>query len=137
VTRELTELEKNPPEDIKLLLNEEDITDIQAIITGPEQTPYAGGQFRVKLKLGNDFPQSPPQGFFLTKIFHPNVSPKDGSICVDTLKKGWTENLGIKDILLVTGNIFPCSSTLELLTFSIFVDHQMSFDLSKPRECIK
>ena len=33
-----------------------------------------GGQFRIKLVLSKDFPASPPKGFFLTKIFHPNVS---------------------------------------------------------------
>lgn len=32
---------------------------------------------------------SPPHpGFFITKIFHPNVSEK-GEICVNTLKKDW------------------------------------------------
>ena len=40
-------------------------------------------------------PQQPAQryspthsGFFITKIFHPNVSEK-GEICVNTLKKDW------------------------------------------------
>ena len=40
----------------------------------PEQTPYEGGTFRMKLVLGQDYPQAPPRGFFLTKIYHPNVS---------------------------------------------------------------
>jgi ubiquitin-conjugating enzyme E2 S len=35
VLREMTELSQNPPEGIKVLLNEEDITDIQASIEGP------------------------------------------------------------------------------------------------------
>ena len=38
-------------------------------------------------------------GFFLTKIFHPNVSSK-GEICVNTLKKDWKSDLGLKHILL-------------------------------------
>jgi ubiquitin-conjugating enzyme E2 S len=89
-----------PPEDIKLICNEADITDIQAIITGPAGTPYEGGNFRVKLKLGCEFPAVPPKATFITKIFHPNVS-KIGEICVNTLKKDWSEQHGIKDILLV------------------------------------
>lgn len=64
-------------------------------------TPYAGGFFRVKLILGKDFPQTPPKAFFLTKIFHPNVAP-NGEICVNTLKKDWKPDLGIKHILLVS-----------------------------------
>lgn len=62
-------------------------------------TPYAGGVFKVKLALGKDFPQTPPKAFFLTKIFHPNVA-KNGEICVNTLKKDWKPDLGVKHILL-------------------------------------
>jgi len=62
-------------------------------------TPFEGGEFKVKLKIGSDFPQSPPKGYFLTKIFHPNVSEK-GEICVNTLKRDWKETYGFKDILL-------------------------------------
>ena len=39
-------------------------------------------------------------GFFTTKIFHPNVA-SNGEICVNTLKKDWKSDLGIKHILLV------------------------------------
>lgn len=63
-------------------------------------TPYEGGVFRMKLVLSRDFPASPPQGFFLTKIFHPNVA-KNGAICVNTLKRDWKPDHGIKHILLV------------------------------------
>lgn len=57
----------------------------------------------MKLALGKDFPQTPPKAFFLTKIFHPNVA-KNGEICVNTLKKDWKPDLGIKHILLVCIN---------------------------------
>lgn len=134
LTKELHELVTEPPEGIKVQINEEDITDIQAYIDGPGMlpihhiliamlvscrplrsmcsyaafllcplagTPYAGGVFRVKLALGKDFPQAPPKGFFLTRVFHPNVA-KNGEICVNTLKKDWRPDLGIKHILLVS-----------------------------------
>lgn len=91
-------------EGIKVILNEADVTDIQALIEGPACTPYYGGIFRVKLSLSKDFPQSPPKAFFLTKIFHPNVAA-NGEICVNTLKKDWKPDLGIKHILLVSGNL--------------------------------
>lgn len=64
-------------------------------------TPYTGGLFKVKLSLGKDFPQTPPKAFFFTKIFHPNVAA-NGEICVNTLKKDWKPDLGIKHILLVS-----------------------------------
>ncbi|XP_014262120.1 ubiquitin-conjugating enzyme E2 S [Cimex lectularius] len=99
VTKELHDLISDPPEGIKVCVNDEDISDIQAYIEGPAGTPYAGGVFKVKLCLGKDFPQVPPKAFFITKIFHPNVA-KNGEICVNTLKKDWKSDLGIKHILL-------------------------------------
>jgi len=86
--RQQNELLNNAPEGIKIIINQEDVLDIQADITGPYDTPYHDGVFRVKLIIPNEFPQVPPKGFFLTKVFHPNVSSK-GEICVNTLKKDW------------------------------------------------
>ncbi|KAI1301214.1 Ubiquitin-conjugating enzyme E2 S [Halotydeus destructor] len=99
VTKEITELIHSPPEGIRTLMNEEDVTDIQAIIDGPAGTPYSNGAFRVRLILSKDFPQSPPKGYFVTKIFHPNVS-RNGEICVNTLKKDWKPDLGLKHVFL-------------------------------------
>eukprot|EP00038_Savillea_parva_P007452 m.170241 g.170241 ORF g.170241 m.170241 type:complete len:203 (-) comp13214_c0_seq1:265-873(-) len=100
LSKEVGKLISAPPEDIKIHINEEDITDIQATITGPVGTPYEGGQFRLKIVLGDSFPSNPPKGFFLTKIFHPNVA-KNGAICVNTLKKDWKPTYGIEHVLTV------------------------------------
>lgn len=100
IAKEVAALIKEAPEGIKMHMNEEDITDIQATIIGPEGTPYEGGRFRMKIVLGESFPSGPPKGFFLTKIFHPNVA-KNGSICVNTLKKDWKPEYGIAHVLTV------------------------------------
>jgi hypothetical protein len=44
----------------------------------------------------------PPEraGYFLTKIFHPNVA-KGGEICVNVLKRDWARDLGLRHVLLV------------------------------------
>jgi len=39
-------------------------------------------------------------GYFLTKIYHPNVS-EAGDICVNALKKDWKPDLGIAHVLKV------------------------------------
>jgi len=100
VGKQMQSLATQKMEGISVVLNDEDMTDIQAIIEGPPGTPYAGGQFRVKLVLSKDFPATPPKGFFLTKIFHPNVASPSGEICVNTLKKDWKPDLGLQHILL-------------------------------------
>ena len=82
------ELEKSPPDCVKFHINQSNLLDIQADIIGPKATPYENGIFSVKLEIPCNFPNNPPKGYFLTKIFHPNISEK-GEICVNTLKKDW------------------------------------------------
>jgi ubiquitin-conjugating enzyme E2 S len=67
--------------------------------------------------LDSDFPRTPPKGFFLTKIYHPNVAIK-GDICVNTLKRDWNPAkwslahiLGVIRCLLIIP--FPESSLNE------------------------
>ena len=86
--RQQQELLTKSPDCVKIIINSEDPLDIQADITGPKETPYEGGLFRVKITVGSDFPYTAPKGNFMTKIFHPNVSER-GEICVNTLKKDW------------------------------------------------
>lgn len=51
--------------------------------------------------FGSEFPAIPPRGFFLTKIFHPNVDLSTGAICVNTLKKDWTSETTLNHVLAV------------------------------------
>ena len=50
--------------------------------------------------IGSEFPSAPPRGFFLTKIFHPNVAT-NGDICVNTLKRDWKPETTLSHILQV------------------------------------
>jgi ubiquitin-conjugating enzyme E2 S len=70
-------------------------------VEGPQGTPYEGKFFRLKLVLGMEFPTSPPRGFFLTKIYHPNVDMTSGAICVNTLKKDWAPDTTFSHVLSV------------------------------------
>jgi len=89
-----------PLEGISLHPTGEDVSSLCADIVGPVETPYEGGVFTCKLVFGPDFPQTPPKGFFLTKIFHPNVS-KAGEICVNSLKRDWEPSKGLAHVLLI------------------------------------
>jgi len=100
------DLIKNPPEGVSLVVDNEtglpaNLGEIVADIEGPQGTPYESKFFRLKLVLGVDFPQSPPRGFFLTKIYHPNVDMSTGAICVNTLKKDWTATTTFSHVLSV------------------------------------
>lgn len=99
--REVRELLARPPAGVLLQPPDNDLRELRATLEGPADTPYEGGQFAVRLTLGRDFPAAAPRASFLTKIFHPNVSPA-GDICVDTLNKDWRPELGIRHVLLVS-----------------------------------
>lgn len=75
--KEIVKLQQNPPEDIRLQLIEEDnYQEFFAFIKGPgqfrlivpklipnlpEDTPFSGGYFKVKVFVTNDYPQIPPK----------------------------------------------------------------------------
>lgn len=101
ILTEIRDLNRKPAEGIKFIDNEENsVTEVHAIISGPEGTPFHRGKFRMKLCLSADYPASPPRGYFLTKIYHPNVS-SNGDICVNTLKKDWSPETSLKHVLQV------------------------------------
>ncbi|CAN6443289.1 unnamed protein product [Victoria cruziana] len=100
LVKELKNLDESPPEGIKVIVNDDNFSTIFADIEGPAGTPYENGVFRVKLVLSHEFPRSPPNGYFLTKIFHPNIAT-NGEICVNTLKKDWNPSLGLRHVLIV------------------------------------
>lgn len=101
IIKECRRLSTQAPEGITVYFNEDLVTDIQADIDGPINTPYEGGRFRVQLLLGNEWPNEPPKGYFLTKIFHPNIDNKTGEICVNTLKKDWSSDVGFERIFVI------------------------------------
>eukprot|EP01064_Diplonema_japonicum_P029928 TRINITY_DN4960_c0_g2_i1.p1 TRINITY_DN4960_c0_g2~~TRINITY_DN4960_c0_g2_i1.p1 ORF type:complete len:194 (+),score=35.24 TRINITY_DN4960_c0_g2_i1:47-628(+) len=100
VISNLNSLRKNPIDGINVTVGD-DASCIEGEILGPADTPFEGGVFQVRLELEAGYPQVPPKGFFVTKIFHPNVSDPRGEICVNTLKKDWDASLGLRHVFLV------------------------------------
>ncbi|XP_052785663.1 ubiquitin-conjugating enzyme E2 D2B-like [Mya arenaria] len=78
---------------------EDDMLHWEASIMGPENSPYEGGQFDLRIDFTVDYPLKPPKVWFLTKIFHPNVEA-DGKICADFLVGHWKPSLSISYMLM-------------------------------------
>ncbi|KAL5525326.1 hypothetical protein ACEPAF_9196 [Sanghuangporus sanghuang] len=97
--KELMQLRNEPPEGIRVVSPDDNMLDVTGIVEGPAGTPYEGGYFKVKFNFTEEFPAAPPKCWFMTKIFHPNVS-SSGEICVNTLKKDWQSAFGIGHILV-------------------------------------
>jgi len=67
---------------------------------GPEDTPYAGGQYNVDIVIPDAYPFQPPKMKFITKVYHPNISSASGAICLDILKDAWSPVLTLKSTLI-------------------------------------
>ena len=66
-------------ESINLVGEDLFLWDVKLI--GPENTPYAGGKFVVRIQFPAQYPFKPPQLSFRTTIYHPSVQTKSGEVC--------------------------------------------------------
>ncbi|KAG5455977.1 MAG: ubiquitin-conjugating enzyme e2 g2 [Olpidium bornovanus] len=72
---EYKELTLNAPEGITAgPASEDNFFEWEALISGPESTPYEGGIFPATLTFPKDYPLSPPQMKFTCEMFHPNAA---------------------------------------------------------------
>lgn len=71
--QEYRALTNNPPEGITAgPVSEDDLLYWEALIQGPEGTPFEGGVFPAELRFPKDYPLAPPTMKFLGEVWHPN-----------------------------------------------------------------
>ncbi|ELR02265.1 hypothetical protein VC83_00637 [Pseudogymnoascus destructans] len=102
IAKELGDIQKDQSSSIEARAagSGEDLTHLKATFPGPPDTPYAGGQYVVDIKIPVEYPFRPPVMKFETRLWHPNVSSQTGAICLDTLGSAWSPVLTIKSALL-------------------------------------
>ena len=77
IKEELKELNKNPLANMALLVglfDENNLFEWRCSVLGPRDSPYKGGLFYLKIKFPDDYPESPPEIFFQSPIYHLNVN---------------------------------------------------------------
>ncbi len=99
LNKELKDMSKDPPANCSAGPTCEDILNWTGTIIGPNDSPYAGGVFKLKIHFTQDYPFKSPKIQFETKIYHPNIDSA-GSICLDILKNQWSPALTISKVLL-------------------------------------
>lgn len=86
---DLKEIKQQPPEGCSASpCSDENLFIWNASIFGPDDTPWEGGIFSLRLTFTDRYPEKPPKVRFVSEVFHPNVY-SDGSICLDTLQDAW------------------------------------------------
>ncbi len=86
--------------------------------------------------VGDWFPSKPPKVHFLTKIFHTNVSPQSGWICLDILQDRWSPmnsfDTLVQTIILLLDDPSPTGNHLNAAAARLQQSCQREFDtLSK------
>lgn len=100
ILSELRQIQSDPPSNCSAgPVSENDLYRWEGCIFGPDDSPFAGGVFKLSIIFPSDYPFKCPQVTFQTKIFHPNIN-SSGVICLDILKTQWSPALTISKVLL-------------------------------------
>lgn len=101
LNNERKELEENPPFGCYAEPEGDSLDIWRGFIEGPPKTPYEFGTFHLKMQMPAEFPMAPPMMTFTTAIYHPNVAPGDGTICLDIIwKENWKPGMTISKVLV-------------------------------------
>jgi len=81
---ELKSLQTTPVEGFTVQSDDQNVFKWTVAIYGPPGTLYQGGYFKATIKFPNNYPYSPPNLRFLSKVWHPNVY-ENGELCISIL----------------------------------------------------
>lgn len=108
IASDVQELYRDPAPGICVVQDEQDITKVHALITGPMDTPYEGGFFYFLVRFPTDYPSSCPCVKIMTTSgntvrFNPNLY-KNGKVCLSILGTwsgpGWSPVLSLTSVLV-------------------------------------
>jgi len=76
----------------------DDVLTWEAVIFGPDDSPWEGGTFKLLLEFTEEYPTKPPSIKFITNMYHPNIY-SDGKICLDILTNQWSPIYDVHTVL--------------------------------------
>ena len=97
LTRELKEYQQEPLDYCQFKPNDSDSLLWDATIQGPDDTPYAGGEFEVSIKFPKTYPLKHPSANMKTKCYHMNINDK-GKVCCAILDNEWNVDCTTADV---------------------------------------
>merc|ERR1711916_345924 len=94
------QISQNPPEGCSASpVSDNNLLLWEATIFGPDETPWEGGVYSLRLTFTDQYPTKPPRVRFTSEMYHPNVYP-DGTLCLDIIQEGgWSPIYSVSSIL--------------------------------------
>jgi len=132
IQKELVDLKRDPPSNCSAGPVGDDMFTWEGVIFGPDDSPYTGGCFKLRIQFPIDYPFKPPVVTFLTRIYHPNISAA-GGICLDILKTQWSPALTISKVLLSITSLLTDANPADPLVpeiAHIYRNDRPQFDLT-------
>ena len=81
IVKETQRLTQEPVPGITAIPFEDNMRYFNVIISGPDDSPYEAGVFRLELFLPADYPMAPPKVRFLTNcLLYTSPSPRDATL---------------------------------------------------------
>ena len=99
---------------VQIFESDNDLFAFEAVMKGPEGSPYGDGIFSISIRISADYPLSPPKVWFKTKIWHPDVDFDNGRIGISILQRTeWSPAWTLQHILLAIWSLLNTPSLYE------------------------
>lgn len=131
VNKEIMGCKSDETVNIKVELVDSSPFHLKACFPGPEGTPYENGIFEVDVVYPELYPSLPMQVKFITRVYHPNISPVSGAICVDILQDNWSPTLTMRTVLLSVQSLLSSpepSDSLDTEALKHYMADKCSFE---------
>ena len=118
---EFEDLENDPMTEIGCqvwLKDDDNYYEWEGMMQGPKNTPYRGAILYFSISFEKEFPKKRPDFKFSYKnMYHLNVSPINGHVCINVLND-WNEKTKMRDVIQAVNLILSKQNPGNPYTFS-------------------
>ncbi|XP_071942518.1 NEDD8-conjugating enzyme UBE2F-like isoform X1 [Antedon mediterranea] len=118
LAKEVPEMKENLPASCEVEFDNVDTLHRFKLTVCPEEGYWKEGRFKFYIDVPEEYNIVPPKVKCLTRLWHPNITEDDGSICLSLLREhsvdgtGWAPTRRLKDVVWGLSSLF-----LDLVDF--------------------
>lgn len=101
-----------------------------ATIFGPDDSPWEGGIFSLRITFSERYPDKPPRVRFTSDIMHPNVYA-DGTLCMDIIQDQWSPIHSVATLLTSVQSLLTdpnCSSPANPEAAQLYLNDRPAYN---------